>query len=77
MAGLISRFLAAIGAGRRKAEADVSYDPALTDNTDGGRPGQGGSDLGGGGPRADAPQAPDGPGGPGEGGPPTLPEDAR
>ncbi|HWG00980.1 MAG TPA: hypothetical protein VG164_03920 [Trebonia sp.] len=71
MAGLISRFLAAIGAGRRKAEADVSYDPALTDNTDGGKPGQGGSDLGGG-PRPDAPDAP---GAPGQDGPRTLPED--
>ena len=45
MAGLISRFLAAIGAGGRKTEADVSYDPAVQDQTDGGTPGSGGSDL--------------------------------
>jgi hypothetical protein len=32
----ISRFLAAIGAGGRKAEADVSYDPALDDEAGGG-----------------------------------------
>jgi hypothetical protein len=44
MAGWISRFLAAIGA-RGKAEADVSYDPAIQDSADGGTPGPGGSDL--------------------------------
>lgn len=42
----LSRFLAAIGAGGRKAEADVSYDPALENKTAGGTPGSGGSDLG-------------------------------
>lgn len=47
MAGWMSRLLAAIGAGGRKAEADVSYDPAVQDNTDGGTPGPGGSDLSG------------------------------
>lgn len=45
MAGLISRILAAIGAGGRKAEPDVSYDPALERNVPGGVPGYGGSDL--------------------------------
>jgi hypothetical protein len=45
MSGWLSRFLAAIGAGGRKAEADVSYDPALEDQTEGGKPGSGGSDL--------------------------------
>jgi hypothetical protein len=44
MAGWISRFLAAIGAGG-KAEADVSYDPALQDSAKGGEAGSGGSDL--------------------------------
>ena len=46
MSGWVSRFLAAIGAGRHKAEADVSYDPVVDDNADGGTPGPGGSDLG-------------------------------
>ena len=32
----ISRFLAAIGVGGRKAEADVSYDRALDDDASGG-----------------------------------------
>lgn len=45
MAGWMSRFLAAIGVGGRKAEADVSYDPAVHDNDGGGTPGPGGSDL--------------------------------
>ncbi len=45
MSGWVSRSLAAIGAGRHKAEADVSYDPVLDDNVDGGTPGPGGSDL--------------------------------
>lgn len=39
MAGLMNRFLAAIGIGGRKTEADVSYDPAPEDNTAGGMPG--------------------------------------
>jgi hypothetical protein len=38
MSGWVSRFLAAIGAGGHKAEADVSYDPAVDDKA-------GGSDL--------------------------------
>ena len=38
MSEWVSRFPAAIGAGRHKAEADVSY-------ADGGTPGPGGSDL--------------------------------
>lgn len=41
----ISRFLAAIGATGRKAEADVSCDPALDENATGGAKGSGGSDL--------------------------------
>jgi hypothetical protein len=45
MSGWVSRFLAAIGAGGHKAEADVSYDPAVDDSVDGGMPGTGGSDL--------------------------------
>jgi hypothetical protein len=39
MSGWVSRFLAAIGAGGHKAEADVSYDPAVDDRS-------GDSDLG-------------------------------
>ena len=46
MAGWVSRFLAAIGVGGRKAEADVSYDPALDDKANGGAPGPGHPDLG-------------------------------
>jgi hypothetical protein len=46
MAQWLSRILAAIGAGSRKAETDVSYEPALEDQTTGGTPGSGGSDLG-------------------------------
>jgi hypothetical protein len=46
MAKWLSRILAAIGAGGRKAEADVSYDPALENQTTGGTPGSGRSDLG-------------------------------
>jgi hypothetical protein len=45
MAELIRRFLAAIGVGGHKTEADVSYDPALDDKVAGGEPGPGGSDL--------------------------------
>jgi hypothetical protein len=45
MTELIRRFLAAIGVGGHKTEADVSYDPALDDNAAGGEPGPGGSDL--------------------------------
>jgi hypothetical protein len=45
MAELIRRFLAAIGVGGHKTEADVSYDPALDENAPGGEPGPGGSDL--------------------------------
>ena len=45
MAGLMSRILGAIGLGGIKAEADVSYDPALDDDSAGGREGAGGSDL--------------------------------
>jgi hypothetical protein len=44
MAGWLNRFLAAIGV-RGKAEADVSYDPAVQDSADGGKAGSGGSDL--------------------------------
>lgn len=33
MAGWINRLLAAIGAGGRKTEADMSYDPAVHGNT--------------------------------------------
>ena len=44
MAGLMKRFLTAIGIGG-KAEADVSYDPALDENATGGEKGAGGSDL--------------------------------
>jgi hypothetical protein len=55
MAGLINRFLAAIGAGGRKAESDVSYEPALEQNITGGTPGAGGSDLDEGKKEADAP----------------------
>jgi hypothetical protein len=36
MRNWISRLLAAVGAGGRKAEADVSYDPALDDDASGG-----------------------------------------
>ena len=39
MAGLMSKFLAAIGLGGNKAEADVSYDPALDENATGGETG--------------------------------------
>jgi hypothetical protein len=56
MAGLINRFLAAIGAGGRKAESDVSYDPALEQNIAGGTPGAGDSDLDGGEKEAGAPE---------------------
>jgi hypothetical protein len=45
MAGLMNKFLAAIGLGGNKAEADVSYDPALDESTTGGEKGAGGSDL--------------------------------
>jgi len=45
MSEWVSRFPAAIGAGRHKAEADVSYNPVVDDNADGGTPGPGGSDL--------------------------------
>jgi hypothetical protein len=45
MAGWMSRFLAAIGAGGRKAEADVSYDPALDDKAKGGARGPGDPDV--------------------------------
>jgi hypothetical protein len=41
----MSRILAAIGVGGDKAEADVSYDPALDENATGGEKGAGGSDL--------------------------------
>ena len=41
----ISRFLAAIGVGGNKAEADVSYDPALDEGAGGGEKGAGGSDI--------------------------------
>ena len=44
MAGLMNRLLAAIGIGG-KAEADVSYDPALDEDATGGEKGAGGSDL--------------------------------
>src|SRR3954452_12811463 len=40
MAGWIHRFLAAIGAGGHKAEADVSYDPALENHAAGDTPEQ-------------------------------------
>jgi hypothetical protein len=33
MSGWVSRFLAAIGVGGHKAEADVSYDPAVDDRS--------------------------------------------
>jgi hypothetical protein len=45
MSGWLSRFLAAIGIGGGKAEADVSYDPALDDRAKGGAPGPGDPDL--------------------------------
>jgi hypothetical protein len=45
MAGMMSRILAAIGIGGNKAEADVSYDPALDENAGGGEKGAGGSDI--------------------------------
>ena len=45
MAGLMKRFLTALGIGGNKAEADVSYDPALDENATGGDKGAGGSDL--------------------------------
>ena len=45
MAGLMSKFLTAIGLNGSKAEADVSYDPALDENATGGEKGAGGSDL--------------------------------
>ncbi len=41
----MSRFLSVIGVGGNKAEADVSYDPALDENATGGEKGAGGSDL--------------------------------
>ena len=41
----MNRFLTAIGVGGTKAEADVSYDPALDENATGGEKGAGGSDL--------------------------------
>jgi hypothetical protein len=45
MAGLMSKFLNAIGLNGSKAESDVSYDPALDENATGGEKGAGGSDL--------------------------------
>ena len=45
MAGFMKRFLAAVGIGGNKAEADVSYDPALDEDATGGEKGAGGSDL--------------------------------
>ena len=45
MAGWMSRLLAAIGIGGNKAEADVSYDPALDEEASGGERGAGGSDI--------------------------------
>jgi len=45
MAGWMHRVLAAIGRGGNKAEADVSYDPALDEDASGGEKGAGGSDL--------------------------------
>ena len=45
MAGWMSRLLAAIGIGSNKAEADVSYDPALDEDAGGGEKGAGGSDI--------------------------------
>jgi hypothetical protein len=45
MAKWLNRILAALGAGGRKTEADVSYDPTLESHTPGGTPGSGGSDL--------------------------------
>jgi len=39
MSEWVSRFPAAIGAGRHKAEADMSYNPVVDDNADGGTPG--------------------------------------
>jgi len=44
MSGWMSRVLAAVGLGN-KAEADVSYDPALDEDATGGEKGAGGSDL--------------------------------
>jgi hypothetical protein len=41
----MNRLLAAIGVGGDKAEADVSYDPALDENATGGEKGAGGSDI--------------------------------
>ena len=38
----MNKFLAAIGLGGNKAEADVSYDPALDENATGGEKGAGG-----------------------------------
>jgi hypothetical protein len=43
MAGWLNRFLAAIGVGGRKTEADVSYDPAVQDGDSGRTPEPGGS----------------------------------
>ena len=45
MASLMHRFLTAIGLSGNKAEADVSYDPALDENATGGEKGAGGSDI--------------------------------
>jgi hypothetical protein len=45
MAGLMSRILGAIGLGGNKAEADVSYDPALDEDAAGGEKGARGSDI--------------------------------
>ena len=41
----MNRFLTAIGVGGNKAEADVSYDPALDENATGGEKAAGGSDI--------------------------------
>ena len=41
----MSRILAAMGVGGNKAEADVSYDPALDEDAAGGEKGAGGSDI--------------------------------
>ena len=46
MANWLCRLLAAIGAGGRKTEADVSYDPARKGQADGGTPGSGGTGSG-------------------------------
>jgi hypothetical protein len=39
MSELMRRFLAAIGVGGRKTEADVEYDPALENHSEGDTPG--------------------------------------